>query len=297
MRLRTRLYRLWLRLFERGRTLDDLERWLGLERGTIHDVPREYSQFQVPKRSGGQRTISVPCPQLKHVQRTILRKLLTKLEVHPAATGFESGKSIVHNALPHCRQALVLKLDIVDFFPATRRDRLTRMFLRLGWTRSASLELSSLCTHQGGLPQGASTSPRLSNVVNVSMDRRISELAADLGAVYTRYADDLTFSFASTDRFEVYMLIEELWLIIISYGYMLHARKKVSLRGRHQRQTVTGLTVNDRPQLSRQQRRKLRAIRHHLKTGRPATMTRAQLAGWDSLESMIREQSAGSQNN
>src|SRR5262249_44280484 len=152
---------------------------------------------------------------LKTIQRRILRRLLGRLRCHPAATGFERGRSIVTNARAHVGKAVVVQMDLKDFFTSTTTRRVRKYFRKTGWNREAADLLIRLCTHQGGLPQGAPTSPRLSNLVNYRLDARLARLAGrrrlydprtgqrigsrEIGAKYTRYADDLTFSFQSDD--------------------------------------------------------------------------------------------------
>jgi RNA-directed DNA polymerase len=166
------------------------------------------------------------------------------------------------------------------------------------------------------LPPGAPTSPRLSNLVNYRMDCRLAGLAkgskkgqeayyrnprtghqvlekipADGIATYTRYADDLTFSFPGEDPNPIHRVIFFVKQIAKDEGYEVHMKKKLQIRRRHDRQQVTGLVVNDRVNLPRSVRRRLRAVEHHHRTGRPATLTPTQLAGWKALQSMIASQS------
>lgn len=185
-----------------------------------------------------------------------------------------------------------MRLDIVDFFTSTKSERLDAYFRRIGWNREAAALLVKHTTHDGGLPQGAPTSPRLSNLVNYLLDSRLDHLAADRKGEYTRYADDITFSFPKDYPRKVRGVIQKARRILKAHGYEMHRRKKLHIRRQHQRQIVTGLVVNEHVNLPRSRRRLLRAVRHHLATGRPATMTATQLAGWDALAAMIREQSA-----
>jgi len=272
--------------------LMELSRRLGRPVSHMQAVPVRYERFTIAKRSGGQRAILAPCPELKALQRRILRRLLARLKAHPAATGFECGRSIVTNARVHAGAAVVVRMDLRDFFPSTGAARLRGYFGGIGWDREATALLLTWCTCDGGLPQGAPTSPRLSNLVNYAMDCRLAGLARRIGATCTRYADDITFSFRTERREAVAAAIRGTKDIVAEYGYRLHQKRKLSIRRRHQRQTVTGLVVNERIGLPRETRRRLRAIRHHVRTGRQATLTPAQLAGWDALEHMIASQSA-----
>ena len=292
----------------RGHAVAELARRLGVDKAQLRRIQPDYHEFTIPKRSGGKRRILAPDRKLKDLQRAVLRRLLARLRVHPAAMGFERGRSIVTNALAHQGQAVVLRFDVRDFFPSTSAKRLQRYFRRIGWNRPATKLLLKLCTHDGGLPQGAPTSPRLSNLVNYRLDARLAGMAAKLGAVYTRYADDITVSFAEDDRDRVHYIQRFARRVVESEGYRLHHRKKLSIRRRHHRQTVTGLVVNDRVNLPRRVRRWLRAVEHRAGSHRPVwtsssdppdyrtrkkpTLSAAQLEGWQALRAMVARQAA-----
>jgi len=296
----------------RGR-LDSMElsRRLGLPLTDLEAVDTGYHEFDLPKRSGGTRRIAAPNPALKAVQRRINRRLLARLGVHPCTTGFRRHCSIVTNAAPHVGRAVVLRMDVRDFFASTAARRVRDCFRAIGWDKPAAKLLTRLTTHDGALPQGAPTSPTLSNVVNFALDARLTAMAKRMalrhdnprtlepvsvartiaaGVFYTRYADDLTFSFGLDDHAAVEAVIWMTKEVLADYGYRLHQRRKLSIRRRHQSQRITGLVVNDAVALPRRTRRRLRAVRHHLATGRPATLTADQLAGWDAFERMIRAQ-------
>lgn len=279
-------------LFRRRHRVADLARRLDVPEERLRAFTPRYREVRIPKRSGGTRLLHVPDDATKELQRRILRRLLTRLRAHPAAFGFERGRSIAHHAAQHVGRAVVLRFDVVDFFPTTRAGRVERMFLRLGWDRESAALLTRLTTHAGGLPQGAPTSPRLSNLVNSGMDRALRERLGELHGRYTRYADDITVSFpedwhACVERTKARVKDE-----LGRRGYVLHERRKLSVRRQHQRQVVNGLVVNGRVALPRVLRRRLRAVRHHLATGRPATLTPEQLRGWEAFEAMVRAQGA-----
>ena len=181
-------------------------------------------------------------------------------------------------------------MDLKDFFRSTTARRVERYFRLIGWERKAAKLLVGFCTHEGHLPQGAPTSPRLSNLVNYVMDARLSGVAARLHAVYTRYADDITFSFDTDNRQAVGHAIGATKAIVSQYGYRVHHRRKLRVARRHQSQRVTGLVVNERPALPRRTRRWLRAVEHRRATGGIATLTGEQLAGWRALQRMIETQ-------
>jgi hypothetical protein len=184
----------------------------------------------------------------------------------------------------------VIKADVRDFFNATSAVRVDAYFKRIGWNAEAAGLLTKLVSFQGGLPQGAPTSPRLSNLLNIQLDTRLSRYARQRRGVYSRYADDITVSFYNDYPTRNRGVVQAIRKRLKALGYEMHREKTRILRP-HQQKRVTGLVVNASPNLPRAVRRRLRAVRHHLATGREATLTAAQLAGWDALESMIRVQS------
>jgi retron-type reverse transcriptase len=276
----------------KGRGLAEVAQWIHMPYLEVTDAPLTYERFSIPKRGGGVRQIDAPNDVLKDIQRRILRCILAGLKAHPAVHGFEKGRSIVTNAAVHADQAVVIRMDIRDFFHSTSADRVEDYFRRVGWDRKAAGLLTRLTTNDKRLAQGAPTSPRLANLVNYQMDVRLAGLAQSHQARYTRYADDLTFSLSQDRHRAPNLLIASAKCILADYGYTLHHKRKLHIRRRHQRQDVTGLTVNQGVRLPRRTRRRLRAIRHRLATTGQATLTPEQLAGWDALESMIATQSA-----
>jgi len=284
----------------------ELARRLDWPLAQLQATPVGYNEFQIPKRRGGTRTIAAPIPELKRVQRRINRRLLARLPAHSCATGFERGHSIVTNAVTHARQPVVVRMDLRDFFGSTRADRVRRYFRIIGWDDESADLLVRLCTHQGRLPQGAATSPRLSNLVNIRLDARLEGMArrlnvrcrdpqarpSGLAVSYSRYADDLTFSFSHDDRTAIAAVIRQTKAIVADEGYRLHQKRKLHIRRRHQQQRVTGLVVNDGVRLPRDTRRWLRAVEHRVATGRDCTLSPQQLAGWRALAHMVRSQAA-----
>jgi hypothetical protein len=288
--------------------VDELARRLGIGERELRETPVSYHRFTIPKRTGGVRTLMAPNAALKALQRRMLRRLFRNLRAHPSATGFERGHSIVTNAKPHVGQEVVIKLDLKEFFASTTTSRLERYFHRIGWNADAAALLLRLCTHDGGLPPGAPTSPRLSNLVNHRLDARIEALAKLYAMAYSRFADDMTFSgpaiqsaprvnpktlrpVAPEGPARVNDIIYRVKKIVARDGYALHTDKKLRLTRRHARQTVTGLVVNERVQLPRATRRWLRAVEHRLATTGTATLSPAQVAGWRALRSMVESQS------
>lgn len=289
----------WLkRLFQKlrppqGRTPTQLAQWLDVPEETLQPwingsaTGHYYRTFQVPKRNRrGYRQIDAPNDRLKALQRKVYHKLLKSLPVHPAAMGFVPGKSIADNARPHVRQEVVVNIDLQDFFPSTKAERVRRYWQAIGWGETAVAILTNICCYQDRLPQGAPTSPALSNVLNFQLDTRLANLAKRCGAIYTRYADDLTFSFVRYRR-NGRFLLHHLPGILAEYGYQIQKKKRIRVQRPHQRQTVTGLVVNDALHLPRTVRRQIRAMRHCREQNRLSGTELSRLEGYEALFKML----------
>jgi retron-type reverse transcriptase len=271
-----------------------------------------YVKFQIPKRSGGMRTLAAPHKKLKALQHWILANVVGKLPVTEAAHGFVAGRGIVSNANPHVGKAVVVNLDLSDFFPTVTFPRVRAVFERYGYSGCVASILALLCTESPratityagtkyevaagprGLPQGAPTSPGLSNQVVRKLDKRLLGVAAKLGLTYTRYADDLTFSGATEFADKIGWLLAKVRHVAQEEGFAVNEKKTRVMR-RGAAQMVTGVVVNDKPSISREELRRLRAILHRAKSegleaqnreGRPNF--RAWLAGKIAFVSMVR---------
>jgi RNA-directed DNA polymerase len=251
-----------------------------------HLIPLGYQWHKVPKRSGEMRLLHSPNPRLKAVQKKLLRRVFARLKVHPAAMGFRRGISTMAHAALHVNKAVVIRIDIRNFFPSIRMTKIMLYLQRIGWDVRSSTTIATLCCRKGRLPQGAPTSPILSNLVNYRMDARLAGLARRSKATYSRYADDLIFSFDEDNRRFIRGVIRRVSKILYESGYQMN-RPKLRVMRRHNRQTVTGLVVNQKVQLPRKTRRWLRAVEHHLKHGQEASLTREQLAGWKAYQLAI----------
>ncbi|MFK7768638.1 MAG: reverse transcriptase family protein [Mariniblastus sp.] len=276
-----------------GLRTHELARRLDLTIDELKSIDLTYQKFEIKKKSGKPRYISAPNAELKSLQRRILRRLLKALNTHPQATGFQPGVSFVDNARCHQSQAIVIRIDLVDFFPSILQKGVYGFFRRLGWDQTTSKLLANLTTHDGRLPQGAPTSPRLSNLMCVGLDFRMANLAEEHGAVYTRYADDITMSLGEGYH-DVHELVGRMVMHIRQQGFQPHLKEKFDVRRQHQRQIVTGLVVNDQANLPREKRRWLRAVEHRMRLqekgaylGPNPSLTEEQLQGWQSLRKMI----------
>jgi hypothetical protein len=271
-----------------------------------------YTRFTIPKRSGGTRDICAPKSQLRWVQRQVLDKILAKVGTHDAAHGFIAGRSTVTNAEQHKGAAVLVKFDLTDFFPTIHYYRVVGLFTRLGYAvgdarfraddeaREVAPTLARLCCYtpepsrwgQGLLPQGAPTSPTISNLVCRRLDARLDGLARGRGGVYTRYADDLTFSFVK-DTVDLGRLRWWVDQVCHQEGFLINQRKFRVIR-RSQRQLVTGIVVNDELRVPRDERRRFRAILHNCRShgiesqarGRPRF--REYLRGFASYVHMVQ---------
>jgi len=224
------------------------------------NAPRKfYRRFEIPKRSGGIRVIREPLPSLKEIQRWILENILDTRSIHRFAKGFVRGRSIRDNARFHVGQGVVLKVDIQNFFGSIHYERVLRLFRGFGYVEEVAVLLARLCTFRDGLPQGAPTSPAISNLLSTRMDQRISGYAKKNRLRYTRYADDLTFS----GSLQVGDLISFVELVLQADGLRLN-RSKTRMMEAHQRQVVTGVVVNERLNAPRELRRELRQISHYV---------------------------------
>jgi hypothetical protein len=270
-----------------GLTLVQL-RWLAYHRDAATRI--HYRRFVIPKRGGGERAIWAPLPKLKAAQHWILRNIVEKLPVHGAAHGFLPGRSTLSNAAAHTGARVVVKLDVKDFFPTVTLKRVKGIFRKAGYREQVATLLALICTEaprevveQDGqtyyvslgprcLPQGAPTSPALTNTLCLRLDRRISGLARRLGYRYTRYADDLTFSLPTGHQGKPQLgtLIGQVRRIVEAEGFALHP-DKTRIHRSGGRQQVTGLVVNGEaaPRVPRKLRRQLRAAIHNRSQGKP----------------------------
>jgi retron-type reverse transcriptase len=256
-------------------------RWLAFHAEAATRV--HYVSFEVAKKSGGTRRLSAPHRSLASCQRWIFDRIVRVLPVEAEAHGFVTDRSILTNAQPHAGQAVVVNLDLKDFFPSIGFRRVRSIFARAGFSPCVATILGLLCTecprrtvvYDGttyhvatgprGLPQGACTSPGLSNLVARRLDRRLAGLARKLGATYTRYADDITFSGDDLINPKVGYLMARVRHIAEAEGFTVNEAKSRVLR-RNAAQVVTGLVVNDRPGVLREEVRRLRAILHRAKS-------------------------------
>lgn len=234
-----------------------------------------YQHFAIQKKSGGTRLISAPMPRLKRLQYWVLDNILQPLELTAQAHGFIKGRSIVTNAKPHLGQSVVINMDLKDFFPTVTYARIKGVFSQLGYNDEVATLLALICSEADTqavemdgkryylsqssrrLPQGAPTSPALSNLLCRRLDKRLQGLANKHGFHYTRYADDLTFSGDAIQA--VRALLHWTKATVREEGFAVHPEKtRVMKRGN--RQEVTGIVVNQHLSLDRKLLKQFRAL-------------------------------------
>lgn len=261
---------------------DDVAQYLGVPLGkllwTLYRAPDDvrYRHFEIPKRSGGMRNIHAPIGLVRDLQDRLHVDLKQLYRAHPNAHGFIDGRSVASNAAVHAASRWVLNIDLEDFFPTINFGRIRGLLMRppfeLGL--AAAAVCAQIVTHRNGLPQGAPTSPVLSNFIAATLDRRLLRLARDHKLNYSRYADDITFS-TDLPQFPPSIAVHEqiegggfrvaagdaLEQTIRACGFSIND-KKVRIQGRGVHQSVTGLCVNARVNIERRRIRRIRAMLH-----------------------------------
>jgi RNA-directed DNA polymerase len=295
-----------------GLSLGDLG-WFSDRRGLSRLRDRDaklqhYTYRWLNKKSGGRRLVEAPKRWLKDLQRRILHEILDRVPAHDAAHGFRRGRSIVTNASAHAGREVVLRLDLQDFFVSVRAPRVMRVFRGLGYPQEVARILTGLCTtkspsfaidpgvrsslpthhevqehremlcryQQRHLPQGAPTSPALANLSAYGLDARLHGAATKLlpGAIYTRYADDLTFSGKSEPLARAHTFasfVTFVSTIAHDEGFRINHRKTRLMRASVS-QRVTGLIVNSaNANVSRIEIDRIKAILHNVLQHGPST--------------------------
>ncbi len=278
-----------------GRTLH----WLTSLHLPPDDRPRHYACKWIKKRSGSQRLIESPKQQLKTVQRIILQDFLNRIPLHNAAHGFCRNRNPLSFTADHVGKACCLRLDLKDFFPNIRGSRVRGMFGAFGMPPEVARCLAALTTtqtqldaiepqrptgHRGQfsasqlylpahLPQGAPTSPAIANIMAYRLDARLSGLAAVANAHYTRYADDLLFSGDRLFGRQAKKFATTVAAIAIEQGFEIN-HHKTKIQFASQRQTATGITLNQHANIRRRDYDRLKAILYNCIQHGPASQNR-----------------------
>lgn len=233
---------------------------------------QKYVTFEIPKRSGGKREIKAPVSLIKVIQKN-LNKVFQEVYKHRKPVhGFIYRRSIISNAYKHVNKRWVLNIDLKDFFPTINFQRIRGMFISRPYLvgESAATVLAQTCCCDGTLPQGAPTSPIISNMICSKLDNELNRMAQQYQCVYTRYADDLTFStnenvfpeaLAKKNTDGSILAGDEIARIISDNWFTIN-NNKVKLRRYDMRQEVTGLTVNKKVNVRRRYVKQIRAMLH-----------------------------------
>lgn len=258
-------------------TPDDVAALFGLSYNqlatTIYNTPpnRKYNTFPLHKKTGGYRLIKSPCLNLKLIQKNLSEILLEVHNPKPSAHGFNLGKSILTNAQPHVGKKHVFNLDLENFFDTIHFGRVKNMFMGKPYLlpHAPATVLAQICCHQNSLPQGAPTSPVVTNMICAQLDSQLQGLAKTHNCAYSRYVDDITFSFSCRLKripkqivhFDVGEILpgHDLLKIINKNGFKVNLNK-VRLNTGSQRKQVTGLTVNEKPNVKRKFVKQIRSM-------------------------------------
>jgi hypothetical protein len=254
-----------------------------LGEGSLHPHFR-YRLFSKPKKGGGLRAIVEPDPRLKQVQRAVIAHFFKVERPHPAAVAYREKRSVADHVWPHAGAEVLVAADVADFFPATQAWRVEAWWRERVEDGPARL-LTLLTTYRGGLPQGAPTSPALSNFLNRELDERLARRAEAAGACYTRYCDDMAFSWrrgpGPPADFE-----NGVRATLHEYGYVLHPEKGWRVYRRRDEPEITGviLTRHGGVRLPDRMRQTMRALAWS-RDPRDAD----RLGGYRGYEAMVRK--------
>lgn len=206
----------------------------------INSTNSFYRSFKIPKRNSKEmRDIVVPYPSLMHIQKWINKEILNIQEVHFCAHGYVRKRSILTNAKKHVGKKVFFKIDLKDFFPNISINKVIKVFLNMGYTHQVAFSLAALCTLDKRLPQGAPTSPTLSNLIAKHMDSRLYKLAKKYNLDYSRYADDMALS----GEHIPYKLKSVVFEIIEECGFEIN-EKKSYLCTEDKKRILTGLSIS-----------------------------------------------------
>lgn len=252
----------------------DLYAYLGYTKQSLeviaNDLPKYYITYRILKRSGKTRRIDAPQSPLKEVQKDFLNKVLYLYRAHPIAHGFVQDRSPVTNATIHIGKKVVMTIDVKNFFNSISETTVARCLTwlfgqqtKFTWTDPDDPALmAKLLCYNGGLPQGSSASPVMSNLVCLSLDKKLSGLATASDVTITRYADDITIS--CNDDTKVHATRHSIYTMLNNYG-LTPNKAKTKVRKYYQRQQVTGIVVNQQLGTKKEVWRNLRAKMHNAK--------------------------------
>jgi len=245
--------------------LSSLTKDLGVSAKTLYSlsnhIDSHYYKTKIPKKNGEYRELSVPDEFLKTIQKRIVEKLLVYEEVSPYATAYKYGASTVKNAYPHLKRYTILKLDVRHFFDKIIYPMVKdKIFPEAKYSESNRILLSLLCIYNGALPQGAPTSPIISNIIMKDFDNIVGGWCKEKKIRYTRYCDDMTFS-GEFNHTEVISFVKD---ELKKMGFYLNDNKTV-IANKGQKQLVTGIIVNEKLNVPLLYRKKIRQELYYCK--------------------------------
>lgn len=247
-------------------SIEDFSQFINISKSRIFVYSKNnryfYKTYSIPKKNGKKRTICEPSKGLKGVQAWILNNILNKLSSSEFSKGFEPNLSLNDNLRPHVGASAVLNIDLKDFFKSITDKRVFILFKSIGYNDLISTVLTNLCTYDGYLPQGSPCSPKIANLICWNLDIRIQGLVGKFGIVYTRYADDMSFSGLVASK-----LIKSLPIIkaiCLHEGFELNS-KKTRIMGKSRSLQITGLILyKGKYGVGRKKYRELRVKIHQL---------------------------------
>lgn len=292
----------------------------GIEVNVLSSLNPSYNKVNIPKKTGGNRQLLIPNNELKQTQKIFAEFINHKFKkkLHIACHSYRAHRGILSNAVPHLGCAVLVKLDIKDFFPNITLEQITDA-LDLGVntidfhpkfdlvkkygeshhskitgylnTQAAQEALTKLVYSEQGLPQGAPTSPILSNLVMTAFDKEVYALVTSMDGAYTRYSDDITISFKEDSSQKIAQVIKFVEAKLVENGFKLNKKKsKINVLRPHQAQRICGVTINSgKPTISRKQRRLVRAAEHNAKSDKPSTFSEDQIKGHQSFQTYVKE--------
>ena len=246
------------------RELSSIEKDLGYPAKTLYglsnNLEKHYHNVYIPKSDGTKRKLSVPDLILKNVQRSIAENILAHYPVSKHATAYKRGSSVQKNAAPHVNKNKILKLDIEGFFDNIIYSKVKDVvFYEPKFSEPIRILLTMLCYYKESLPQGAPTSPAITNIIMYDFDEAVGEYCKARGIYYTRYCDDMTFS-GDFDEREIISLVKG---ELKKLGLFLKSRKTAVIHS-SKRQTVTGIVVNEKINLTKEYKKKIRQEMYYI---------------------------------
>lgn len=259
--------------------LASIERDLGFSAKTLYGlsnhIEKHYHNVLIPKRDGSKRKLSVPDLILKRVQKSIADNILSQYPVSSYAKAYKIGSNVQHNAQPHVGKKKILKLDIEGFFDHILYSQVKNVvFCEEKFAEPIRVLLTMLCYYKESLPQGAPTSPAITNIIMYDFDETVGAFCDEKKIAYTRYCDDMTFS-GDFDEGEVIAFVKG---ELCKLGLFLKNRKTAVIPA-SKRQTVTGIVVNEKMNITKEYKKKIRQEIHYIqKFGLDGHVSRCKIA-------------------